>query len=113
MPFFDPDKTPSFEPLPGCRLTTPGGDKLMLSHVQMEAGAEIPLHQHHHEQGGVVVKGKLQLTIGEESRILEPGQMYIIPGHTPHSAKAVDGPVVVMDVFSPIREDYAAAMNEA
>jgi hypothetical protein len=32
--------------------------------------------------------------------------MYIIPGHAKHRAVAIDGPVVAMDVFSPIREDY-------
>ena len=111
MPFFDPRQSPGFEPLPGCRLTTPRGDQLMLSHVTMKAGAEIPRHAHHHEQGGIVVSGSLELTIGDETRVLESGQMYIIPGNTPHAARAI-GDVVVMDVFTPIREDYAAAMQQ-
>jgi hypothetical protein len=29
----------------------------------------------------------------------------------PHKAVAVDGPVLTLDVFSPIREDYAELMN--
>lgn len=112
MPFFDPRQTPSFQPVPGCRLTTPAGDSLMLSHVEMDDGAKIPAHAHHHEQAGVVIEGTLELTIGEETRRLEKGQMYIIPGDTPHSAQAI-GRTVVMDVFTPIREDYALAMQHA
>ena len=110
MPFFDPRQTPSFEPVPGCRLTTPAGDSLMLSHVQMDDGAQIPEHAHHHEQAGVVIEGTLELTIGEQTRRLEKGEMYIIPGDTPHAATAI-GPTVGMDVFTPIREDYALAMK--
>lgn len=112
MPFFDPRQTPSFEPVPGCRLTTPAGDSLMLSHVQMDDGAQIPPHAHHHEQAGVVIEGTLELTIGGQTRRLEKGEMYIIPGDTPHAATAI-GPTVVMDVFTPIREDYALAMQNA
>jgi hypothetical protein len=38
--------------------------------------------------------------------------MYIIPSNTPHRAASVDGPAVVLDVFSPIREDYAERFNK-
>ncbi len=78
----------------------------MLSYLEMEAGAEVPLHAHPHEQAGMLLQGKLQLTIGEETQIMEPGSMYIVPGGVPHRAVAIDGPVLVLDIFSPIREDY-------
>ena len=38
--------------------------------------------------------------------------MFLIPPNTPHTAVAVGGPVVVLDVFSPVREDYAALFNK-
>jgi quercetin dioxygenase-like cupin family protein len=111
MTFIDLDTVPAFEPAAGCKLQTPHGERLMLSRVEMKEGAEIPLHRHHHEQAGVVLEGQLQLTIGEETKVLTPGQMYIIPGNVPHRAIALNGRVVVMDVFSPIREDYVAKSN--
>jgi hypothetical protein len=37
--------------------------------------------------------------------------MYIIPPDTPHRASAVGGRCGVMDVFSPVREDYVALMQ--
>lgn len=113
MPFLDIDDLPRFEPLPGCRLRTPHGENLMLSHVEMDEGAEIPAHQHPHEQGGVVLKGQLEFTIGDEVRIISEGQMYLIPPNTPHKAIAVNGPAIAMDVFSPIREDYVEQMKNA
>lgn len=106
MGFIEIDAIAGFEPAPGVRMRTPHGKNLMLSLVEMEEGAEVPLHEHTHEQAGILVSGRMRLTIGEETRTVEPGGMYIIPGGVLHRAVAVDGPVVAMDVFSPIREDY-------
>ena len=77
----------------------------------MDDGAEVPLHHHPHEQGGILLKGQVQLTIGDETRIVEAGSLFIIPPNVPHRAVAVHGPATVLDVFSPVREDYAARMN--
>jgi len=79
----------------------------MLSYLEMDPGAEVPLHSHPHEQGGILVSGRLQLTIGEETRVVEAGSLFLIPPHVPHRAVACDGPAVILDVFSPVREDYA------
>ena len=112
MPFIDIKSIQSNEVVPGCRLRTPYGKNLMLSYLEMDSGAEIPLHDHPHEQAGILLQGKLELTIGEETRTVEPGSMFIIPPHVPHRAVALDGPAVVLDVFSPVREDYVKLMND-
>jgi quercetin dioxygenase-like cupin family protein len=78
----------------------------------MDAGAEIPLHSHPHEQGGMLIRGKIALTIGDETRVCEPGAMFFIPSNVPHRAVALDGPALVLDTFSPVREDYAELMNQ-
>ncbi len=112
MGFIDLESQPIIQPVPGMKLRTPHGQNLMLSLVELEAGAEVPLHSHPHEQGGIVLEGKLELTIGGETRTLEVGSMYIIPGNVRHRAVAVGGPAKVLDVFSPIREDYAAGQSQ-
>ena len=106
MGFIDIEKVPAIEPAPGCKLRTPHGEHLMLSQVTMEEGAVIPLHSHPHEQGGVLLSGSLELQIGDETRIIKPGELYLIPSNVQHRAVAIGGPAVVLDVFSPIREDY-------
>ena len=70
-----------------------------------------PPHNHPHEQGGVMLEGKMKFTIDGESRIVEPGESFIIPGNVPHRAEAIDGPCVALDIFSPIREDYVELAN--
>ncbi len=111
MGFIDLDQLPRIHPVPGCTMRTPFGQNLMLSYLEMEAGAEVPLHQHPHEQGGILLQGTMDLTIGEETRRVEAGGMYLIPPNVPHRAVAVNGPAVVLDCFSPVREDYAARTN--
>ena len=112
MPFIDIQSIPAREVCPGCRLRTPYGENLMLSYLEMDEGAAIPLHDHPHEQGGMLLEGTLELTIGSETRLVKPRSMFLIPPGTPHKAVAVGGPALVLDVFSPIREDYAELMND-
>jgi quercetin dioxygenase-like cupin family protein len=111
--FVDIESVPAIEIFPGVRIRTPYGKNLMLSYVEIEEGAVVSFHHHPHEQGGVVLSGRLELTIGGETRTLGPGEMYLIPPDTPHRAAAAGGRTVVMDVFSPVREDYAARTEQA
>jgi len=111
MPFIRIEDYPTIQPVPGCRMRTPFGQHLMLSYLQMDEGAEVPLHQHPHEQGGVLLQGQVQLTIGEETRTVTAGSLFLIPPNTPHRAVAVNGPATVLDVFSPVREDYVELTN--
>ncbi len=111
MGFIDIQSVPEINPVPGCRMRTPFGQNLMLSYLQMDEGAEVPMHSHPHEQGGVLLHGRVELTIGDETRIVESGSLFIIPPNVPHRAVAVGGPATVLDVFSPVREDYAELAN--
>jgi quercetin dioxygenase-like cupin family protein len=110
MPFINPRELPALEILPGCRI--PYRQNLMLSYLEIDEGAEVPLHSHPHEQGGMLVQGRMELTIGDETRICEAGSLFLIPPNVPHRARAVDGPALVLDVFSPVREDYAEWYNK-
>lgn len=62
-------------------------------------------HTHPHEQSGYVISGKYQMTVGDKVYELNPGDSYAIPGNVPHSFKVLEGGEVI-DVFTPIREDY-------
>lgn len=112
MSFINWDSIPANEVAPGVRIRTPYGKNVMLSRVEFEDGAVVPLHSHPHEQGGVMLEGKMKFTIDGESRIVSPGESFIVPGNVPHSAEAIDGPCVALDIFSPIREDYVELANK-
>ena len=44
--------------------------------------------------------------IGAESKTLQTGDMYRIPGGVRHKVIALEEPVKCLDIFCPIREDY-------
>jgi quercetin dioxygenase-like cupin family protein len=111
MAFIDWSKIPPHQVLPGVRLRTPHGEKIMLSMVELDAGAIVPWHSHPHEQAGLMLEGELDFTIGEQSRRCRPGESFIIPGNTPHTVKAITA-CRVLDIFSPPREDYMAMGNK-
>jgi len=92
--------------LPGLERRTLGcGERAMIAEFRARAGVNIPQHTHPHEQVGYVVSGRVELTIGGETARCGPSDSYTIPGGVPHSAHFLSE-CVVIDCFSPPREDY-------
>ncbi|MFM1794773.1 MAG: hypothetical protein RL642_1158 [Bacteroidota bacterium] len=73
--------------------------------VHIDEGSHLPLHHHPHEQVTFMLEGKLKMQIGDEEVILESGHVKVIPSNTPHAAVALTD-CKLIDVFSPVREDY-------
>ncbi len=78
----------------------------MLVLVSFDTNAVVPNHHHPHEQAGQVLEGTVAFEIGDEVKVLGPGDIYLIPGNIPHSARAVNGTARVLDIFHPVREEY-------
>lgn len=73
--------------------------------VTLEAGVIAPLHSHPHEQWTYVLEGEMEFTLEGETQLLLPGMGALIPSNAVHGAKAVTA-CKVIDVFTPVREDY-------
>jgi quercetin dioxygenase-like cupin family protein len=91
---------------PGVEIRTAAGAKMMLSYVTIEPRAVVEPHSHPHEQGGIVLSGRARFIIGDEERVLGPGDMYCIPGGVTHKVVALEEGCTALDVFCPVREDY-------
>jgi quercetin dioxygenase-like cupin family protein len=81
------------------------GDSTTLGWVTIQAGSKLPAHHHPHEQITLMLEGKMEMQIGNESFMLEPGTVKVIGSNVPHSAIAHTD-CILIDVFSPVREDY-------
>jgi quercetin dioxygenase-like cupin family protein len=81
------------------------GEKTLMVEFRLAAGADLPSHQHPHEQTGYLVSGRIDLTIDGVVHAVRPGDSWCIPGDVPHSAVA-HADSVALEVFSPVREDY-------
>ena len=87
------------------------GDKTLMVEIKFEKGANIPPHSHPHEQTGYMISGKLNFLVNGEHLETAPGDSWNIPGDVPHSATAQEDSVVV-EIFSPVREDYLPYFDE-
>ena len=101
------DITPK-ELMPGITGYYAHGENMTFGFVELKAGSIVPLHQHIHEQTTYILDGQLDMVIGGNPCSLTAGMYHVISSNTPHSAIAKTD-CKVIDVFSPVREDYKTA----
>ena len=102
----DWEKVTSEEPSPGIRRQMVIGENVMMVRFTFEPFLVTPEHTHPHEQMTIVVKGKVKFTIEGDVKIVSPGDVLYFPPHNRHGATMLDEEVVLIDIFSPIREDF-------
>ena len=104
--FIRPDEAAQIEMLPGVhRRTMSTTDEAMLCEFYLQRDSVVPPHSHMNDQVGYVVMGKVEMTIGDQVQICNPGDSYAVPGGIVHSGRALVDSVVI-DAFSPPRDDY-------
>jgi quercetin dioxygenase-like cupin family protein len=82
------------------------GERITFAVVELEPGSIVPEHSHENEQLGIVLRGALTLQVGREERTLGPGETWCIAPNIEHSGHAGPDGAVVIDVFSPPRDDW-------
>jgi quercetin dioxygenase-like cupin family protein len=80
-------------------------DKIMLVKAKFVKGAVGALHEHHHSQVTYVESGVFEMTIGDQKKIIRKGDGYYVPPHVIHGCVCLE-PGLLIDVFSPLREDF-------
>ena len=104
--FCDLENRETKEIVSGVRIRTFWEAEMLLSSADIDANAVLPMHSHPHEQVGTVISGEFELIIAGEKRWLKAGDCFVIPSGVEHGGRAGDIPVKIVDVFSPVREDY-------
>jgi len=82
------------------------GPALMLCRFRFAANLVTPEHSHPHEQMSIVVRGRVRFFIEGEERIASPGDVLHFPPGCRHGATMMDEEVELIDIFSPVREDF-------
>ena len=96
------------EIVPGFRGRFIHSDTMTFAYWTVDAGASIPPHSHPHEQVVNMLEGELELVADGIAHKLGAGDVFTIAGHVVHSARGLTA-CRVLDVFSPVREDYRFA----
>ncbi|UQA59870.1 cupin domain-containing protein [Polyangium aurulentum] len=98
--------TEPFSPEPGLlRWILAYNPNMMLVEHRMELGWTGARHSHPHDQAVYVVSGHLRFAAGDEVFEIRSGDSLVVKGGVEHQAWAL-APSVVLDVFTPAREDY-------
>lgn len=83
------------------------GPAMMLVEFRFKKGGVGTMHMHaHHEQVGYVAKGSFEITVGGEKKIAREGDCYYADRNVLHGVVALEEDSVLIDTFTPIREDF-------
>lgn len=82
-------------------------DKLFVAEHEMVKGWVGKVHRHPHDQVVYVVHGHLRVACQGSTFDVQAGDTFVVRGGVEHGASAIEDSLVI-DVFTPCREDYIA-----
>ena len=82
------------------------GQRLMICRFRFAPLLVTPEHTHPHEQTSMVVSGRVRFFVEGTERIAVPGDVLHFPSNCLHGATMMDEEVVLIDIFTPVREDF-------
>jgi quercetin dioxygenase-like cupin family protein len=85
------------------------GDHLMVCRLRFAPHVVTAVHSHPHEQITLVERGRVEFFIGGQSHLASAGDVLHFPPHCEHGATMLDEEVVLIDIFSPVREEFLPA----
>lgn len=83
-------------------------DKILMAKLWFETGAVGDVHTHPHSQVSYIIDGKFEVELDGRKQVLEAGGCVLIPSMKPHGTTCLEAGVL-LDVFSPAREDFLSA----
>ena len=82
------------------------GENIMICRVKLPPLTVTIPHEHPHEQMTVIEKGRAKFIVGDEEITVGAGDILHFPSNIWHGATMLDEEVILIDIFSPIREDF-------
>jgi quercetin dioxygenase-like cupin family protein len=77
------------------------GEKIKVILLILQPGHIGEKHKHDSEQISHILKGKIEVKMGEEERILKAGDFMHTPINQPHKTEALDEEAIILEIFSP------------
>lgn len=68
------------------QVGTPGASSVQILHETYQPGSDSGrvLLSHEGEEGGVIIQGRLEVTVGDQTRVLRAGEAYLFSSKVPH-----------------------------
>src|SRR5678816_4945536 len=102
------DKSPWIDIAPGIRRRTiTHGSSMYQMIARLDAGSRMPEHKHSQEQIVHILEGRMNLIVSGVPHELKRGDSYYLAANVPHGVETIEQ-TMVLDTFSPPRDDYLA-----
>lgn len=82
------------------------GGSLMMVEMVFNKGAIGAVHNHFHEQVCYIVKGSFEFELDGNKQTIKAGDSVYIPENVLHGVVALEDESMLVDVFTPHREDF-------
>jgi unsaturated pyranuronate lyase len=82
------------------------GRQLMVCRLRISPRVVTAVHSHPHEQITIIERGRVRFTIAGEDRMSSAGDVLHFPSECAHGATVLDEEAVLIDIFSPVRQDF-------
>jgi quercetin dioxygenase-like cupin family protein len=93
---------------PGVERKAFSGEGATLALHRLMPNHEPRPHSHSYEQIVYILAGHIRFHLGNESLVVGPGGLLQIPPNVEHWGEVVgDEPVLNLDIFTPLRAEYA------
>lgn len=80
-------------------------DNIMSVRVRFDEGGIAAMHKHPHTQTSSIISGKYEFTVDGETKVVTAGDGVLIKANQMHACVCIE-PGIVIDTFSPMREDF-------
>ena len=94
------------------RRTIATGATMYQMRAELSAGSRLPEHKHPQEQIAHVIKGRMKLIVAGVPHELTAGDAFYLARNVPHGVETIEDTIVI-DTFSPPRDDYLALDEQA
>ncbi|HEY2435250.1 MAG TPA: cupin domain-containing protein [Vicinamibacterales bacterium] len=88
------------------------GDRIMTCRLSFAPGVVTAVHSHPHEQMTIVERGRVRFHVAGGEHVASAGEVLLFRSGVEHGATILNEPAVLIDIFSPPREDFRPAGAE-
>jgi quercetin dioxygenase-like cupin family protein len=97
---------PSESIAPGITRQMMWGERVMVCRLTFDPGVVTAVHSHPHEQIVLVERGRVRFSVDGRDYLASAGDIVHFRSGCLHGATILDEPTVLIDIFSPVREDF-------
>ena len=107
------DDFPSYEIADGLFFRPVFAQSISMNFVTFPPHSGFPSHVHSEEQISIVREGEMEITFGDTTQMVKPGDVIVFPPNVPHAGRTFDSACRLIDTFSPPRTGIREVIADA